>query len=99
MSCIEKLEGGFALYLSKAEVETLSMIVANCYAHNNKHIKGFSSLFGKLEELGHIQELAFLPQGHFQKLKENLVVNGDFVHKILKGSIALSVPEIEGDQA
>jgi len=99
MSCVEKVDGGFVLYLSKAEVETLSMIIANCHTHNNKYIKSFSNLFGKLEELGHIQELAFLPQGHFEKLKENLVVKGEFVHKILKGSIGLSVPEIEGDQA
>lgn len=99
MSCVEKVEGGFAWYISKAELETLSMIVANCHTHNNKYIKGFSYLFGQLEEGGHIQELAFLPQGHFEKLKENLVVKGDFVHKILKGSITLSVPEIKGDQS
>lgn len=99
MSSIVKVEGGFALHMNTAELETLSMIIANCYTHNNKHVKGFSHLMGVLEEKGYIQELDLLPQAHFEKLKENLVVKGESVRKILKGSIALSVPEIEGEQS
>lgn len=97
MAAVEKLEGGFAFYLTQAEAETLSMIVANCYTHNNKHVMGFSYLLSQLEEQGLIRELDILPQAYFEKIKEHLVVNGESVRKILKGNVALSVPEIKGE--